>query len=42
MRGDELKSCPEGVGTQEKKAISFRILSLRETKKKKEKRPKLA
>lgn len=34
-----MKSCPEGVGTQEKKPISFRILSLQETKKKKKKDP---
>ena len=37
MRGDDLKSCPEGVGTQEKQPISFRILSFQVTKKKKKK-----
>ena len=35
MRRDDLKSCPKGTDPQEKQPISFGILSLQVTKKKK-------
>ena len=31
MRRDDLKSCPKGIGPQEKQPISFGILSLQVT-----------